>query len=178
MCVILGVLPSWVSCCQQEVATTGRPSCQEVQPTGSEWCTAQPIETAHWEKTACHGVCSVFPHRQGMCRAFLPFSKIALLLVLVLNFHICSLHCSSCRFQLLHNDIQSSVFVIEMPERVGTLLDYQLGLLSFYNTQSGQLLGAFRQRFTQPCHPALALELPGRLEVSMVLEAPEFTKDS
>ncbi|TKS78811.1 Cardiomyopathy-associated protein 5 [Collichthys lucidus] len=81
-------------------------------------------------------------------------------------------------YQLLHNDVQSSVFVIEIPERVGTLLDYQLGRLSFYNAQSGQLLGTFWQRFTQPCHPALALEMPGSLEVSMVLEVPEFTKDS
>uniref|UniRef100_A0A8C3GAU3 Cardiomyopathy associated 5 n=1 Tax=Cyclopterus lumpus TaxID=8103 RepID=A0A8C3GAU3_CYCLU len=85
---------------------------------------------------------------------------------------------SGCRYQLLHNDIQASVFVIEMPERVGTLLDYQLGRLSFYNAHSGQLLGTFCQRFTQPCHPALALEMPGSLEVSMVLEVPEFTKDS
>ncbi|XP_019110402.2 cardiomyopathy-associated protein 5 [Larimichthys crocea] len=85
---------------------------------------------------------------------------------------------SGCRYQLLHNDVQSSVFVIEIPERVGTLLDYQLGRLSFYNAQSGQLLGTFWQRFTQPCHPALALEMPGSLEVSMVLEVPEFTKDS
>ncbi|XP_051806956.1 cardiomyopathy-associated protein 5 [Acanthochromis polyacanthus] len=85
---------------------------------------------------------------------------------------------SGCRYQLLHNHIQSSVFVIEMPERVGTLLDYQLGQLSFYDAQNGQLLGTFRQRFTQPCHPALALELPGSLEVGMVLEVPEFTKDS
>ncbi|XP_023145652.2 cardiomyopathy-associated protein 5 [Amphiprion ocellaris] len=85
---------------------------------------------------------------------------------------------SGCRYQLLHNHIRSSVFVIEMPERVGTLLDYQLGQLSFYNAQNGQLLGTFRQRFTQPCHPALALELPGSLEVDMVLEVPEFTKDS
>ena len=85
---------------------------------------------------------------------------------------------SSCSYQLLHNDVQSSVFVIEMPERVGTLLDYQLGRLSFYNAQSGQLLGTFCQCFTQPCHPALALEMPGSLEVSMVLEVPEFTKDS
>ncbi|XP_022608184.1 cardiomyopathy-associated protein 5-like [Seriola dumerili] len=85
---------------------------------------------------------------------------------------------TGCRYQLLHNDVQSSVFVMEMPERVGTLLDYQLGRLSFYNAQSGQLLGSFSQRFTQPCHPALALEMPGSLEVSMVLEVPEFTKDS
>lgn len=84
---------------------------------------------------------------------------------------------SSCRYQLLHNDVQSSVIVVEMPERVGTLLDYKLGRLSFYNAQSGQLLGAFCQRFTRPCHPALALEVPGSLEVSMVQEVPEFTKD-
>ncbi|XP_071338873.1 cardiomyopathy-associated protein 5 [Trachinotus anak] len=85
---------------------------------------------------------------------------------------------TGCRYQLLHNDVQSSVFVMDMPERVGTLLDYQRGRLSFYNAQSGQLLGSFSQRFTQPCHPALALEMPGSLEVSMVLEVPEFTKDS
>ncbi|GLD74924.1 cardiomyopathy-associated protein 5-like protein [Lates japonicus] len=85
---------------------------------------------------------------------------------------------SGCRYQLLHNDVQTSVFVIEMPERVGTLLDYQLGRLSFYNAQRGQLIGTFSQRFTQPCHPALALEMPGSLEVSMVPEVPEFIKDS
>ncbi|XP_074525802.1 cardiomyopathy-associated protein 5 [Halichoeres trimaculatus] len=85
---------------------------------------------------------------------------------------------SGCRYQLLHNDVHSSVFVIDMPERVGTLLDYQLGHLSFYNAQTGQLLGAFCQCFTEPCHPALALELPGHLEVSMVPELPEFTRDS
>eukprot|EP00064_Thunnus_orientalis_P006496 superscaffoldBa00000677_g6514 len=85
---------------------------------------------------------------------------------------------SGCRYQLLHNDVQSSVFAIELPERVGILLDYQLGRLSFYNAQSGQLLGTFSQRFTQMCHPALALEMPGHLEVSMVPEVPEFAKDS
>uniref|UniRef100_A0A3Q1HJP8 Cardiomyopathy associated 5 n=1 Tax=Anabas testudineus TaxID=64144 RepID=A0A3Q1HJP8_ANATE len=85
---------------------------------------------------------------------------------------------SGCRYQLLHNDVQSSVFVIETPERVGTLLDYPHGRLSFYNALSGQLLGTFSQRFTQPCHPALALEMPGSLEVSMVLDVPEFTKNS
>lgn len=99
-------------------------------------------------------------------------------LFLVLTFHLWSLRLYSCTYQLLHNDVQSSVFVIEMPERVGTLLDYQLGRLSFYNAHSGQLLGTFSQRFTHQCHPALALETPGSLEVSMVLEAPEFTRDS
>ncbi|TNM89452.1 hypothetical protein fugu_003686 [Takifugu bimaculatus] len=85
---------------------------------------------------------------------------------------------SGCRYQLLHINIQSSLFVTETPERVGTLLDYQLGRLSFYNAQSGQLLGTFCQQFTQPCHPALALEMPGSLEVSMVLKMPDFIKNS
>ncbi|KAG7489496.1 cardiomyopathy-associated protein 5-like [Solea senegalensis] len=85
---------------------------------------------------------------------------------------------SGCSYQLLHNDVQTSVFAIEMPERVGVLLDYQLGHLSFFNAQSGQLLGSFSQHFTQPCHPALALEMPGSLEVCMVQEVPEFTRDS
>ncbi|XP_041855211.1 cardiomyopathy-associated protein 5 [Melanotaenia boesemani] len=85
---------------------------------------------------------------------------------------------SGCRYQLLHNGIQSSMCVIKIPERVGTLLDYQQGLLSFYNAQSGQLLGTFRQHFTQSCHPALALERPGSLQLCLVLEVPEFTKDS
>ncbi|KAM4745826.1 cardiomyopathy-associated protein 5 [Anableps anableps] len=85
---------------------------------------------------------------------------------------------SGCRYQLLHNNIQSSVFVTETPERVGTLLDHQLGCLSFYNACSGQLLGTFTQRFSQPSHPALALDQPGSLQVCMVLELPEFTKDS
>ncbi|XP_037337721.2 cardiomyopathy-associated protein 5 [Pungitius pungitius] len=85
---------------------------------------------------------------------------------------------SGCRFQLLHKDILSSMFVSEVPERVGTLLDHQLGRMSFYNGRSGQLLGTFCQQFTRPCHPALALEMPGSLEVSMVPEVPEFTKDS
>lgn len=84
----------------------------------------------------------------------------------------------SCRYQLLHVNVQSSLFVTETPERVGTLLDYQLGRLSFYNAQSGQLLGAFCQQFAQPCHPALGLEMPGSLEVSMVLEMPDFLKNS
>ncbi|XP_017269455.1 cardiomyopathy-associated protein 5 [Kryptolebias marmoratus] len=85
---------------------------------------------------------------------------------------------SGCRFQLLHGDIQSTVFVTETPERVGVLLDHQLGRLSFYNPLRGQLLGTFRERFGQPCHPVLALEQPGSLQVCTVPEVPEFTKDT
>lgn len=88
-----------------------------------------------------------------------------------------SLCLSSCRYQLLHGNIRSSVFVTEVPERVGTLLDHQRGRLAFYNAQSGQLLGSFSQNFTGPCHPVLALEMAGSLVLSMVPEVPEFTGD-
>nr|XP_057927987.1 cardiomyopathy-associated protein 5 [Doryrhamphus excisus] len=84
---------------------------------------------------------------------------------------------SGCRYEMLHDNTQSSIFVMESPNRVGTLLDYQQGHLCFYNAQTGQLLGSFKHNFTRPCHPALALETPGHLEVSMVLEVPRFAKD-
>ncbi|XP_072288940.1 cardiomyopathy-associated protein 5 [Eucyclogobius newberryi] len=85
---------------------------------------------------------------------------------------------SGCSYHLVHNNIHSSLFVIDLPERVGVFLDYQSGRLSFYNAQSGQLLGSFSERFTQPCHPAMCLDTPGSLEVCVVKEVPEFTKDS
>ncbi|XP_077418386.1 cardiomyopathy-associated protein 5 [Vanacampus margaritifer] len=83
---------------------------------------------------------------------------------------------SGCRYQMLHGATESSVFVIESPERVGTLLDYQRGRLCFYNAQTGQLLGSFKHNFNGPCHPVLALEVPGRLEVGMMPEVPEFAQ--
>ncbi|CAL8250561.1 unnamed protein product [Boreogadus saida] len=90
----------------------------------------------------------------------------------------CTPTASSCEYRLLHNGVCSDVVVIEMPERVGTLMDYQQGRLSFYNAQSGQLLGGLSHRFAQPCHPTLGLEQPGRLAISMALEVPEFANHS
>uniref|UniRef100_A0A3Q2ZG82 Cardiomyopathy associated 5 n=1 Tax=Hippocampus comes TaxID=109280 RepID=A0A3Q2ZG82_HIPCM len=83
---------------------------------------------------------------------------------------------SGCRYQMLHGAAQSSIFVIESPERVGTLLDYQRGRLHFYNALTGQLLGSFKHNFTGVCHPVLALDMPGRLEVGMVPQVPEFAQ--
>lgn len=92
------------------------------------------------------------------------------------------LHCiptpSSCRFELLHDTVQTDVFLAEVPERVGTLLDYPHRRLSFYNAQTGQLLGTLAHPSAWPCHPALGMEQPGCLGLSMVLEVPEFTQHS
>ncbi|KAJ7993885.1 hypothetical protein DPEC_G00259330 [Dallia pectoralis] len=92
------------------------------------------------------------------------------------------LHCvptpSSCRFELLHGSVQTDVFVVDVPSRIGTLLDFQNGCLSFYNAQSGQLLGTLSHCFTQPCHPILGMEQPGSLKVSMTFKMPDFIKNS
>ncbi|XP_042612612.1 cardiomyopathy-associated protein 5-like [Cyprinus carpio] len=90
------------------------------------------------------------------------------------------LHCVptsiSCRFELLHDSVESDIFVMDIPERIGTLLDYSKGRLFFFNAQNGQLLGTFRHTFTQPCHPVFVLEQPGNLELKMAMEVPEFVK--
>ncbi|XP_077457161.1 cardiomyopathy-associated protein 5 [Stigmatopora argus] len=83
---------------------------------------------------------------------------------------------SGCRYQMTHGATQFNVFVVESPERVGILLDYQWGRLCFYNAQTGQSLGSFRHGITGPCHPVLALDVPGRLEVRLVPDLPEFAR--
>ncbi|KAL1274710.1 hypothetical protein QQF64_027524 [Cirrhinus molitorella] len=90
------------------------------------------------------------------------------------------LHCVptsiSCRFELLHDRVESDIFVMDIPARIGTLLDYSQGRLFFFDAQNGQLLGTFRHTFTQPCHPVFVLEQPGHLELKMTMEVPEFVK--
>lgn len=81
-------------------------------------------------------------------------------------------------YHLVNNGVRSSLFVIDAPERVGVFLDFQFGRLCFFNALSGQLLGSFCERFTQPCHPAVGMDAPGSVEVCMVQEMPEFVKDS
>ncbi|XP_028980699.2 cardiomyopathy-associated protein 5 [Esox lucius] len=90
------------------------------------------------------------------------------------------LHCvptpSSCRFELLHGNVLTDVFVVDVPSRIGTFLDFQNGRLSFYNAQSGQLLGTLPHCFMQPCHPVFGMEQPGSLKISMTLKVPDFTE--
>lgn len=93
---------------------------------------------------------------------------------------ICSLRLSlcerSCRYELLHDSTQTAIFTVEVPVRIGVLLDFLGGRLSFYNAQSGQLLGSHWHRFARGCHPVLALVQPGALGLRMVPAVPEFAK--
>ncbi|XP_066510975.1 cardiomyopathy-associated protein 5-like [Hoplias malabaricus] len=90
------------------------------------------------------------------------------------------LHCVptsiSCRFELLHENVESDIFVVDVPARIGTLLDFIQGRLAFFNAQNGQCLGSFQQSFTQPCSPVFVLESAGILELKMTTEVPEFAK--
>ncbi|KAG7318431.1 hypothetical protein KOW79_018186 [Hemibagrus wyckioides] len=90
------------------------------------------------------------------------------------------LHCVptsiSCRFELLHDSVESDIFVTDVPTRIGTLLDFTQGRLVFFNAQNGQCLGSFQQAFSQPCYTVFTLERPGNLELKMTTEVPEFAK--
>ncbi|GAA6097508.1 cardiomyopathy-associated protein 5 [Tachysurus ichikawai] len=90
------------------------------------------------------------------------------------------LHCVptsiSCRFELLHDSVESDIFVTDVPARIGALLDFIQGRLVFFNAQNGQCLGSFQQAFIQPCYPIFTVERPGNLELKMTTEVPEFAK--
>ncbi|KAM9446079.1 cardiomyopathy-associated protein 5 [Clarias gariepinus] len=90
------------------------------------------------------------------------------------------LHCVptsiSCRFELLHDNVESDIFVTDVPARIGTVLDFVQGRLIFFNAQNGQCLGSFQESFSQSCYPIFTLERPGNLELKMTMEVPEFAK--
>ncbi|CAN0123285.1 unnamed protein product [Lampetra fluviatilis] len=58
-------------------------------------------------------------------------------------------------FSVLHGGVETSLSVPQPPRRVGVHLDWDAGLLSFYNADSMALLHSFNKTFTQPLHPGL-----------------------
>ncbi|XP_063309648.1 cardiomyopathy-associated protein 5 isoform X1 [Pelobates fuscus] len=85
---------------------------------------------------------------------------------------------TSFSYKFLHNEVLGEVHLTEPPVRVGILLDYTTGRLSFYNVQKGNLLFTFRHRFTEAAHPTFALEAYGELHLHTGIELPRFAKDS
>ncbi|XP_075038480.1 cardiomyopathy-associated protein 5 [Mixophyes fleayi] len=85
---------------------------------------------------------------------------------------------TSFSYKFLHNDLRSEVHLTEPPVRVGILLDYRKGGLSFYNVQKGQLLFTFRHKFTEAAHPTFALEAHGEIHFHTGIELPHFAKHS
>nr|XP_032831436.1 E3 ubiquitin/ISG15 ligase TRIM25-like [Petromyzon marinus] len=60
--------------------------------------------------------------------------------------------CSAC-----HDGAKTSLSVERPPCRVGVYLDWDAGLLSFYRTDTLELLHSFRHAFARPLHPVLCL---------------------
>ncbi|KAM8960846.1 cardiomyopathy-associated protein 5 [Pelodytes ibericus] len=85
---------------------------------------------------------------------------------------------TSFSYKFLHNEVLSEVHLTEPPVRVGILLDYTSGRLSFYNVQKGNLLFTFRHKFTEAAHPTFALEAQGELHLHTGIELPRFAKQS
>ncbi|XP_063819577.1 cardiomyopathy-associated protein 5 [Pseudophryne corroboree] len=88
----------------------------------------------------------------------------------------CSCSSTSFSYRFLHNEVRSEVNLTEPPFRVGILLDYRKGGLSFYNVQRGQLLFTFRHKFTEAAHPTFALEAHGEIHLHTGIEMPHFAK--
>lgn len=109
------------------------------------------------------------------------FSKIGISFFLPSTFSInTAIFVSSFSFsyKFLHNEVWSEVHLTEPPVRVGVLLDYRKGRLSFYNVQKGQLLFTFRHRFTEAAHPTFALEAQGEIHLHTGIELPHFARHS
>uniref|UniRef100_S4RPH8 B30.2/SPRY domain-containing protein n=1 Tax=Petromyzon marinus TaxID=7757 RepID=S4RPH8_PETMA len=54
-----------------------------------------------------------------------------------------------------HGGVDTSVLVRDPPRRVGCHLHWEVGLLSFYRTDSMELLHSIHHSFSQPLYPAL-----------------------
>ncbi|XP_034630418.1 cardiomyopathy-associated protein 5 isoform X1 [Trachemys scripta elegans] len=81
-------------------------------------------------------------------------------------------------YKFFHHGVMSDVYMTEQPARVGILLDYNAGRLSFFNAERGLALFTIRHKFTNDAHPAFVLEKAGVLNLHTGMELPEFVKHS
>ncbi|XP_074851570.1 cardiomyopathy-associated protein 5 isoform X2 [Carettochelys insculpta] len=81
-------------------------------------------------------------------------------------------------YKFFHCGVMSDVYMTEQPARVGILLDYNGGRLSFFNAERRLVLFTIRHKFTNPAHPAFVLETAGVLNLHTGMELPEFVKYS
>uniref|UniRef100_UPI00398E48EB fibronectin type III and SPRY domain-containing protein 2 n=1 Tax=Pristiophorus japonicus TaxID=55135 RepID=UPI00398E48EB len=83
---------------------------------------------------------------------------------------------SRSKFEFLHNGVTPDLRVTVPPKRIGILLDYEMGKLSFFNADIPQLLFTFSQQFQNLVNPCFALERSGILKICHGIPIPEFTK--
>ncbi|XP_043929148.1 E3 ubiquitin-protein ligase TRIM62-like [Protopterus annectens] len=66
-----------------------------------------------------------------------------------------SLECSNITYTAWHNNISIKLSCRSKIERVGVYLDYNGGIIAFYNAENIALLVSFRCKFTEPLYPVL-----------------------
>ncbi|XP_062922398.1 fibronectin type III and SPRY domain-containing protein 2 isoform X1 [Mobula hypostoma] len=80
------------------------------------------------------------------------------------------------KFEFLHKGWTPDLRITVTPTRIGILLDYDMGKLSFFNANICQLLFTFSQHFQNLVNPCFALESYGILKICHNIPFPEFTK--
>ncbi|XP_067827343.1 fibronectin type III and SPRY domain-containing protein 2 isoform X2 [Heptranchias perlo] len=80
------------------------------------------------------------------------------------------------KFEFLHNGITPDLRFTIPPKRIGILLDYDMGKLSFFNSDVPQHLFTFSQQFQNLVNPCFALERSGILKICHRIPIPEFAK--
>ncbi|XP_073509212.1 fibronectin type III and SPRY domain-containing protein 2 [Phyllobates terribilis] len=77
------------------------------------------------------------------------------------------------RYEFLHCGVSPDIRVSIPLLRIGILLDYDCGRLSFFNMDILQHLYTFQCQFRHLVHPCFALEKPGRLKIHNGIPIPQ-----
>uniref|UniRef100_A0A8D0L7R6 Fibronectin type III and SPRY domain containing 2 n=1 Tax=Sphenodon punctatus TaxID=8508 RepID=A0A8D0L7R6_SPHPU len=81
---------------------------------------------------------------------------------------------SGHKYEFLHSGISPDIRITIPPRRIGILLDYDKGTLSFFNMNITQHLYTFQSHFQHFVHPCFALETPGFLKIHTSIAMPTF----
>ncbi|KAJ7311045.1 hypothetical protein JRQ81_006642 [Phrynocephalus forsythii] len=77
-------------------------------------------------------------------------------------------------YEFLNNGVTPDIRVTLPPKRIGLLLDYDRGTLSFFNTDIGQHLYTFHSFFRDFVCPCFGVEEPGTLRIRNGIEIPTY----
>nr|XP_008120397.1 PREDICTED: fibronectin type III and SPRY domain-containing protein 2 [Anolis carolinensis] len=78
-------------------------------------------------------------------------------------------------YEFLNNGMTPDIRLTIPPRRIGLLLDYDKGSLSFFNTDIMQHLYTFHSRFQDFVCPCFAVEEPGVLKIQNGIAVPPYT---
>lgn len=79
------------------------------------------------------------------------------------------------KYEFLHSGWSPDIRITVNPVRIGVVLDYDRGILSFFNVDLAQHLHTFHCHFKEYVHPCFALDNPGALTIHTGIENPDYT---